>query len=113
MSNVPRLRVADRIFFVTVNLRRQVPSLPHRFGRGSWKKLPIRRPRVRSQRGEMKLGSYEQFRLEEAMQRYRVTLTGKEAMGGRPRIGQANPKTGQPEDVIVSYLLASKGLISR
>ncbi|MGD1156197.1 MAG: transposase [Terriglobia bacterium] len=32
-------------------------------------KLPIRRPRVRSPRGEMKLGSYELFPQEEAMQR--------------------------------------------
>ncbi len=32
-------------------------------------KLPIRRPRVRGQRGEMKMGSYELFRQEEAMQR--------------------------------------------
>ena len=32
-------------------------------------KLPIHRPRVRGQRGEMKLGSYELFRQEEAMQR--------------------------------------------
>lgn len=32
-------------------------------------KLPLRRPRVRDQRGEMKLGSYELFRQEEAMQR--------------------------------------------
>ena len=32
-------------------------------------KLPTRRPRVRSQRGKMKLGSYELFRQEEAMQR--------------------------------------------
>jgi len=43
--------------------------------------LPIRRPRVRSQRGA-KLGSYELFRQEEAMK-------------GRPRFGQAHPKTGQ------------------
>jgi hypothetical protein len=32
-------------------------------------KLRIHRPRVRGQRGEMKLGSYELFRQEEAMQR--------------------------------------------
>ncbi len=32
-------------------------------------KLPIHRPRVRGQRGETKLGSYELFRQEEAMQR--------------------------------------------
>jgi hypothetical protein len=32
-------------------------------------KFPIHRPRVRGQRGETKLGSYELFRQEEAMQR--------------------------------------------
>jgi transposase-like protein len=48
---------------------------PRRWGRvrGSvvvrGQKLPIHRPRVRGQRGEMKLGSYELFRQEEAMQR--------------------------------------------
>jgi hypothetical protein len=45
-------------------------------------RLPIRRPRVRNQRREGKLDSYEPFRQEEAMK-------------GRPRFGQAHPKTGQ------------------
>jgi len=48
---------------------------PRRWGRvrGSvvvhGQKLPIHRPRVRGQREELKLGSYELFRQEEAMQR--------------------------------------------
>ena len=48
---------------------------PRRWGRvrGSvvvhGQNLPIHRPRVRGQRGEMRLGSYELFRQEEAMQR--------------------------------------------
>jgi len=77
-------------------------------------KLPIHRPRVRGQRGEMKLGSYELFRQEEAMQRqvWDRIMRGLTMRGYGPAIQECGTAFGvQKSAVSDKFIQASAGRV--
>jgi transposase-like protein len=65
-------------------------------------KLPIHRPRVRGQSGEMKLGSYQLFRQEDAMQRqvWDRIMRGLTMRGYSPAIRECSAAFGVQKSVV-------------
>lgn len=74
-------------------------------------KVPIERPRVRQQDGEMKLGSYELFREEETMQRqiWERVMRGLTMRGYGPAVRECAPAFGINKSAVSDRFIAASG----
>lgn len=74
-------------------------------------KMPVHRPRVRSQAGEIKLGSYELFRRDEEMQKqvWERVMRGLTMRGYGPAMRECEPAFGISKSAVSDRFIVASG----